>query len=120
MVHRECVESYVTCELNINFKCMTYMFYSFFQVQGRLGNKMWSYATLLAAKHKYGYRVFMEESDLENLSYFFKNIDQVEPIERLCNGTNYPWYSHKLGRNFSRRLDLLETLQVGCISELYL
>ena len=100
MVHRECVESHVTCELSINFKCMTYMFYSIFQVQGRLGNKMWSYATLLAAKHKYGYRVFMEESDLENLSYFFKNIDQVEPVERLCNGTNYPWYS------------LTETLQV--------
>ena len=34
----------------------------------------------------------MEESDLEHLSYFFKNIDQVEPIEKLCNGTNYPWH----------------------------
>ena len=66
---------------------------SLFQVLGRLGNKMWTYATLLAAKYKYGYRVFMAESDLENLSYFFKNIDQIEPIERLCNGTNYPWYS---------------------------
>ena len=45
----------------------------------------------MALKYKYGYRVFMEESDLEHLSYFFKNIDQVEPIEKLCNGTNYPW-----------------------------
>ena len=33
----------------------------------------------------------MQETDLAHLSYFFKNIDQIEPIEKLCNGTNYPW-----------------------------
>ena len=80
-----------------------FFFCYLFQVQGRLGNKMWTYATLMALKFKYGYRVFMRESDLEQLSYFFKNIDQVEPIENLCNGTNYPWHM------FTKSMKILET-----------
>ena len=54
---------------------------------------MWTYATLMAFKEKQGYRVFLEERVLENLSFYFKNIDQVEPIEKLCGHENYPWHN---------------------------
>lgn len=53
---------------------------------------MLGYALLTALKHEYGYRVFMEGRDLEHLSYFFKNIDELESLEVLCNETDaYPW-----------------------------
>ena len=68
------------------------MFYSIFQVQGRLGNKMWSYATLLAAKQKYGYRVFMEESDLEELEINLSPSTKVKeyPIE-IGRSVHFSW-----------------------------
>ena len=53
---------------------------------------MFAYATLLALKQKFGYRVFMEAYHLEHLSYFFKNISQVESLEKLCDEEkSYKW-----------------------------
>ena len=63
-----------------------------FQVGGRLANKMFGYAFLLALKLKYGFRVFLEGRHLEHLSYFFDNIDQVESLDDLCDeGESFPW-----------------------------
>ena len=63
-----------------------------FQVGGRLANKMFGYAFLLALRSKYGFRVFLEGRHLEHLSYFFENIDQVESLNNLCDeGNSFPW-----------------------------
>ena len=63
-----------------------------FQVGGRLANKMFGYAFLLALKLKYGFRVFLEGRHLEHLSYFYENIDQVESLDDLCDeGNSFPW-----------------------------
>ena len=62
------------------------------QVGGRLANKMFGYAFLLALKSKYGLRVFLEGRHLEHLSYFFENIDKVESLDNLCDEENsFPW-----------------------------
>ena len=64
----------------------------FFQVGGRLANKMFGYAFLLALKLKYGFRVFLEGRHLEHLSYFFDNIDQIESLDDLCDEEDsFPW-----------------------------
>ena len=53
---------------------------------------MIAYAVLTALKLKIGTRPFMETRHLEHLSYYFKNIDQVESLDKLCDeGLNYPW-----------------------------
>ena len=53
---------------------------------------MIAYAILTALKLKIGVRPFMEARHLEHLSYYFKNIDQVESLDKLCDeGLNYPW-----------------------------
>ena len=49
-------------------------------MHGRLGNKMIGYALLTALKLEYGFRVFMDSKDLKKLSFYFKNIDQVESL----------------------------------------
>ena len=59
---------------------------------------MLGYALLTALKLEHGFRTFMEARHLENLSFYFKNIDQVESLDVLCDEENsYPWFNFSLG-----------------------
>ena len=63
---------------------------------------MIGYALLTALKLEYGFRVFMESKDLKKLSYYFKNIDQVESLNRLCDEENsYPWLDSYRNQNIN-------------------
>ena len=58
---------------------------------------MLGYALLTALKLEYGFRTFMEARHLENLSFYFKNIDHVESLDVLCDESNsYPWFNFSM------------------------
>ena len=78
---------------------------------------MIAYAILTALKLKIGVRPFMEARHLEHLSYYFKNIDQVESLDKLCDeGLNYPW--EKYHSNFPQLIESKDERTGKCIDYL--